>query len=87
MSQPAAARVLDREFLTMRCKLLDLAAALDRVGRGSGDLAGEQRVELIYQALELLADRGAKEKAAAIQLLFSLPYDAAWQKTFEQAKG
>ena len=85
MSQ-LAARILDREYLVMRSKLLDLAAALDRIDRGQGNVAGEQRFDLIGKGLDLLADRAAKDKAAAIQMLFSLSYDAQWKKTFEQTK-
>src|SRR5262245_51044913 len=54
----AAAKALDAHFLEARCKLLDLAAILDRINRGQpGDkLAGDPRLEKIHQALEVLLD-------------------------------
>ena len=41
MSNPLARDVFDREFLTMRCCLLDLAAAIDRIGRADGQMADD----------------------------------------------
>jgi len=36
MSNPTALDIFNREFLTIRCRLIDLAAAIDRVGRANG---------------------------------------------------
>jgi hypothetical protein len=73
-------RALDQFFLDARSRLLDLAATLDRVGRGSGaDAASsDPRVARIRQALEvLLGDEPGR--AERIQQIFSLEYDPAWK--------
>ena len=38
---PTAADVLDRDFLSMRCRLIELAAALDRIDRAQGSAADD----------------------------------------------
>jgi hypothetical protein len=76
-----AATALDNYFLEARCRLLDLAAILDRIGRGSG--AGgtdkDPRVEKIRQALEVLHDQSGG-RAERIQKIFSRDYDAGWER-------
>ncbi len=74
-----AAQVLDREFLTIRGKLLEVAAALDRVERGQGSVAGDSRLEKIRETLAILAKDGT-DRAEKLQLEFSLPYQPAWRK-------
>ena len=76
-----AARVLDQFFLEARCRLLDLAAVLDRIGRGEGAdaVAGDPRTQKITRALEILAS-DAPNKAELIQQLFSLEYDPNWKR-------
>ena len=59
-----AENVLDRYFLDTRCSLIELAAMLDRYDRsvrreGGGDPEADDRLDRIYQALTLLADREA----------------------------
>ena len=75
-----AAQTLDREFLTIRCKLLEVAAALDRIERGQGSAAGDPRLEKIRETLAILGKDGA-DRAEQLQLIFSLPYEPAWRKT------
>jgi hypothetical protein len=72
---------LDAYFLEARCKLLDLAAILDRIGRGPGsaELAGDPRLARIRQALEVLHDESGG-RAERIQQIFSLDYDAKWER-------
>ena len=41
----AKPQVLDRELLGIRAKLIDLAAALDRIDRAEGSVAGDPRIE------------------------------------------
>ena len=73
--------VLDREFLEIRAKLLELAASFDRLGRGDGDVRGDRRMELIRKGLDILRrDEGGR--AEAIQLLFSREYEEDWRKKF-----
>jgi hypothetical protein len=82
MSLPtSAAAVLDQEFLTIRAKLIEIAAALDRIDRGEGSVADDTRLDQIRRALEILA--GAHpNRAERIQMLFSLPYDEHWAARF-----
>jgi hypothetical protein len=73
-----AAQVLDREFLTIRGKLLEVAAALDRIERGQGSAAGDPRLEKIRETLAVLAQKGTN-RAEQLQLIFSLPYASDWR--------
>ncbi len=77
----SASAALDAYFLEARCRLLDLAAILDRIGRGDGGdaLDADPRLVRLQRALELLHDRDA-DRAEAIQKLFSLEYDPSWQR-------
>jgi hypothetical protein len=72
---------LDAYFLEARCKLLDLAAILDRIGRGCGSSEAERdaRLARIRQALEILHDESGG-RAERIQRIFSLDYDASWER-------
>jgi hypothetical protein len=76
-----AANALDAYFLEARSKLLDLAAILDRVGRGqgAGALETDPRLARVGQALEVLNDRSGG-RAERIQKIFSLDYDPAWTR-------
>jgi hypothetical protein len=75
-----AAKALDAYFLEARCRLLDLAAILDRIGRGAGASGVEKdpRLAKVRQALEVLHDEG-EGRAEQIQRIFSLEYDPAWE--------
>lgn len=79
-SLPAAA-VLDREYLEIRARLLELAASFDRLDRGDGDVSNDPRTERIRQGLNILL-RDEPGRAEAIQLLFSREYEPGWRKTF-----
>jgi hypothetical protein len=82
MSLPTtAAALLDREFLTIRAKLIEIAAALDRVDRGEGSVADDARLGQIRQSLEVLAG-SHPNRAERVQMLFSLPYDEQWPARF-----
>jgi len=74
-----AAKALDSFFLEARSRLLDLAAILDRIDRGSElrAVTGDPRLTKIRQALDLLAEEGSG-RAERIQKLFSLEYEATW---------
>jgi hypothetical protein len=81
MTPLPAAQALDSYFLEARSKLLELAAILDRIGRGQG-AAGTQndpRVQRIRQALEVLADQSGG-RAERVQKIFSLDYEPGWVK-------
>jgi hypothetical protein len=73
-----AARALDVFFPEARCKLLDLAAILDRIDRGDDPAVLEDpRIQKIRAALEILL-RDGPGRAEAMQQLFSLAYDPSW---------
>jgi hypothetical protein len=72
-------RVMDRDFLGIRCRLIELAAALDRIGRNDGDAAGDPRMKQILRSLEILAD-GRPDRAERVQAVFSLPHDENWRQ-------
>lgn len=74
-----APEILDREFLTIRGKLLEVAAALDRVARCKDSAEGDPRLAKLRETLEILGRPGA-DRAKQMQLLFSLPYEPAWRK-------
>ena len=79
-----AAEVLDREFLGLRMRLIDVAATLDRIDRAEGPVAqntaaGQARLEKIRQGLQILSG-DVPDRAEQLQLLFSLPYQNDWQK-------
>ena len=76
-----AAKALDQFFLDDRARLLDLAAILDRVGRGAdaAKAAADPRMARIREALEVLKDQSGGQ-AERIQQIFSLDYDAKWKR-------
>jgi hypothetical protein len=81
MNPLPAPQALDRYFLEARSKLLDLAAILDRVGRGQGAGAADDdpRLQKIRQALEVLRDQSGG-RAERIQQIFSLEYAPGWER-------
>jgi hypothetical protein len=78
--EASAADVLNRNFLEMRSRLLDVAAALDRVDRGTGLAAAraDARWSKLHEALGVLA-AGRPDRAERVQMIFSLPYDDGWR--------
>ena len=78
MTPLPAPDALEKYFLEARCKLLDLAAILDRVDRGGG-LPADPRLARIRESLGLLlaAQPGRAEK---VQSLFSQDYDPNWKR-------
>jgi hypothetical protein len=79
-----APEVLNREFLEIRCKILDLAAAWDRLGRAAGSVADDPRLARLREALTVVLDESA-DRAEQVQMVFSRPYDDAWQNEFKVA--
>jgi hypothetical protein len=76
-----AERALDSYFLEARCKLLDVAAILDRINRGlpTEELENDPRLLRIRRAMEVLLDRSGG-RAERIQQIFSLDYDQTWER-------
>jgi hypothetical protein len=80
MNPLPASRALEQYFLDARCRLLDVAAILDRIDRGndSGAVVSDPRMEKIRRALEVLLS-GNGGRAELIQQIFSLDYDPNWK--------
>lgn len=78
----AAGTVLDRVYLEVRCKLLDVAAMLDRIERIDGDAVAvdDPRLQQFREALAILNHDGA-DRAERIQMLFSDPYVPNWSRS------
>ncbi len=83
-----AKQVLDREYLEMRAKILELAASLDRLDRacvdGGGSVDGDSRMEKLARGLEILRSDQV-DRAERVQLLFSLAYSETWRDDFQLA--
>lgn len=71
--------MLDREFLNIRCRLLDIASSLDRISRSdSSELSSDDpAVCKIKEALQVLHG-DSLDRAKNIQMIFSDAYDASW---------
>jgi hypothetical protein len=63
-------QVLDQYFMDARCKLIELAAFLDRVDRSEGE--ADFRLAALRNALPLLASPNA-ERAKAVLMALSDP--------------
>lgn len=77
-----APAVLQREFLPVRAKIIEIAAALDRLDRSAGTVSEDPQVAQIRAALDELATP-QPGRAERIQMIFSLPYDPRWRKTIK----
>lgn len=75
-----ASAVLERDFLEMRHRVLDLAAALDRIDRAdrADAVRGSPRVRILSSALRVLTD-GEPDRAERVQLIFSEHYEQTWR--------
>ncbi len=91
-----ARQIFDESFLPIRAKLIEVAAALDRIDRetqqagthpanAEGDVDSDPRRSRVEEAIGLLL-RGSTqpgERAAALQQLFSRQYDPQWRDQFD----
>jgi hypothetical protein len=87
MSSPLSAdAVLDRVYLEIRCKLLDIAACLDRVHRSDDARAVESdpRLDQIARGIDILSGDGI-DRAERIQMLFSDAYVPQWNRRENRA--
>ena len=82
MSSPLnAPAILDRIYLEVRAKLLEVAASLDRIDRAddADAVLPDPRLKQIHEAIEILqSDRD--DRAERIQMLFSDPYVPNWNR-------
>ena len=82
-----AIRVLDHDFLETRCKILEIAATLDRIDRAPAR-HGEQpdpRLSQLRQAVEALLEPGPG-RSETVQHIFSLEYDPNWRERMNVAQ-
>lgn len=79
MTPLSAKTALESYFFEARAKVLDLAAMLDRIGRGSGSVEDDARLAKLRAAIEVLLDE-SPARAERVQQVFSLDYDAGWEK-------
>ena len=68
---------VQREFLPMRGKLLEVAAALDRLERKDALLLDYPGMDQISKAIEALRQNG-QARAETVQKIFSLIYNPDW---------
>lgn len=75
-----AVEVLDREFLEIRCRLIDIAASMDRLHRAdaSSSLSSDPRMGQLHRALVSLTE-GNSGHAERMQMVFSDGYDPNWR--------
>lgn len=76
-----ATQVFDREFLELRAKVLELAAAFDRLDRAEGAIAKDPRWQRLQTALDVLK-RPSSDRAEQVQIVFSRAYEQDWRQTF-----
>lgn len=75
-SMMTAPEVLDQYFLETRCKIIEIAATLDRLDRapGTGAITDDPRFAQLQTALRLLTE-SSPDRAGRCQMTFSLPHD------------
>ncbi len=78
--------ILDREFLEMRARILDLAASLDRIDRAEGDVSDALNLIKLRDGIEILMD-SEPERAGRVQMLFSRGYEENWQTEYSLQAG
>lgn len=74
-------QILNREFLELRAKVLELAAALDRLDRAEGAIVDDVRLVRLHEAISVLLT-SSDDRAERVQLIFSREYDHAWPEKF-----
>ena len=81
MAVQTAGAILDRQFLELRCEILNLAAALDRIERAEGSdvVLRDRRMEQLRQGMDVLLTAGT-DRAERVQMLFSDEYQAGWNQ-------
>jgi hypothetical protein len=76
-----ASQTMDREFLTMRAKVLELAASFDRIQRSEGEGPIDARWKRLVQATQILLEP-EEGRAERVQLHFSREYMETWREEF-----
>jgi hypothetical protein len=91
-----AQQIFDESFLSIRAKLIEVAAMLDRIDRANAeancdpartasDIDSDPRRQRVEEAIDLLLKSNAQpgQRAATLQLLFSRQYDPKWRDQLE----
>jgi len=87
MSKPLTpTELFQREFLPMRGKLLEVAAALDRLERKDPLLLDYPGMDQISKAIEALRQNG-QARAETVQKIFSLAYNPDWNTDISGTDG
>ena len=75
-------QVINRYFLEMRCKVLEVAASLDRLDRAepTGNGSSDPRLEKLEDAVRVLLEDGPG-RAEKVQMIFSREYDPNWRRS------
>jgi hypothetical protein len=76
-----AHEILEREFLEIRARVLQVGAALDRLDRGAGDVASDPRLTGLRKAIDVL-NNAEGDRAERIQMIFSRHYNPHWSREF-----
>ncbi|MEM7457354.1 MAG: hypothetical protein AAF456_23665 [Planctomycetota bacterium] len=79
-------QILDREFLEIRSKILEIAASLDRIDRAEGTVSDDSKLQLLQKGIAILHGDEA-DRAEKVQMLFSINYLEQWQKQYEISEG
>ena len=74
--------ILEREFFEIRAKILEIAAAFDRLDRSTGDASEDDRLKLIEESLQVLQQLNREDRAEQVQLIFSREYNDQWREEF-----
>ncbi len=76
-----ATDAFEREFLKMRHRVLDVAAALDRIDGADGAEAvlRDPRMTMLREAVQTLTS-GKPDRAERVQMIFSIPFDNQIQR-------
>lgn len=86
MAETEAYRVLDREFLEARARILELGAIFDRMDRSGTVDPDDPRLEKLRTALRCVLETNqatvSTSRAEQVQLIFSRQYDEHWRKNF-----
>jgi hypothetical protein len=82
MNSMSAQQILDREFLEIRARILQLAASLDRLDRAEDPIAHDARLQKLMLALQVLLESGPN-RAERVQRIFSREYNEDWQHAFQ----
>ena len=84
---PTTPTILDEQFLTMRAKLIELAATFDRIDREEDAVTTpkDERYAKLREAISILGDI-KPDRVERIQMLFSDPYDPNWPRVTTKGK-